>query len=588
MRQIIKMVLVFASFLMLQLSCSEDFLDPKPLSFYTPENVYVDKAGFETGLVTVRKDLKNEFYGSRSNLQLEYAASDFGYGLGLVDWKIITPSSGTYFPILQLFERFYGYIKNTNVIISRIDNVEWESQEDRNEILSEALFYRSWWYYRLIMTYGDVPFIGEELYDAKLDFYTHSRWAILEKLIRDMEYAVQWLPDKTEPGVVNKFAALHFLSKLYLSNTQFDKAIVTSTHVIDGSYELITARFGVDAGNSELNILWDLHRPENRSIPANTETILATIDRYEAPDEAKVMTHTMRGYHCGWWYQYVLDSNGQHGTKDDGPQYIALGRANPDVNQSYWFSYEIWAEQGYNWKNTPDLRRSSENWWEVDEIIYNNPLSVDYGKPINLDNFANGWDTLRIWPMPYYKTFFPMPDEYEGRPMGGNGDYYVFRLAETYLLRAEAHYWNNSPELAVADINKIRVRANAPLVAAGDIDIDYIFDERLRELHLEEFRHTELVRASNIMAKLNIDGYNLENIHKNSFWYHRVQEYNTFVKRGKIGPDSHDVPPRYIFWPIDVTIITTNTLGRINQNKGYEGDQYNEPPLTTIEDTYVK
>ena len=584
-----KIVLVLASSFLLQISCSEEFLEPDPLSFYSPEEVYVNKAGFESGMIALRKDLKNEFYGSRNNLQMEYVSSDFGYGLGLTDWSIITPSSGTYFPVLQLFERFYGYIKNTNVIISRIDQGEWESQDDRNAILSEALFYRSWWYFRLIMTYGDVPFVGGELMGPKLDFYTSSRWTILEKIIRDMEFAVQWLPEQTDPGVVNKYGALHLLSKLYLSNLQFDKAIEAATQIINGPYELITERFGVDAENPELNILWDLHRPENRTISANTETILAVIDRYDAPDAAKTQAYTMRGYHCGWWYQYVLDSEGQHGTTDNGPQYIALGRANPDVNQSAWFSYEIWAEHGYNWTNTPDLRRSSENWWETDEILYNKPTSVDYGNPINIDNFANSWDTLKIWPMPYYKTWFPMPDEYEGRPYGGNGDYFVFRLAETYLIRAEAYYWNNNPGLAADDINVIRKRANASLIAAGDIDIDYIFDERLRELHMEEFRHTELVRASNIMAKLNIDGYSLENLSENSFWYHRVQNYNTYIKLGTAGPNTFKVPSIYIYWPIDVTVISSNTLGVINQNKGYEGEELNVPPLTTkIEDTYVK
>lgn len=39
-------------------ACGDNFLDIKPLSIYTPENVYVDKAGFEGILINLRKGLR--------------------------------------------------------------------------------------------------------------------------------------------------------------------------------------------------------------------------------------------------------------------------------------------------------------------------------------------------------------------------------------------------------------------------------------------------------------------------------------------------------------------------------------------------
>lgn len=580
-------MLLPALFALFLLACSEDFLEPEPLSFFAPENVYVDKAGFESGLVTVRRDLKRDFYSDRSCLQLDHVTSDFGFGIGMFDYTVITPSSGTYMPILPLFERIYGFIKNTNVIISRIDNVEWEKESDRNEILSQALFYRTWWYYRLIHSYGDVPFIGYELKGPKLDFYTHSRWTILEKLISDMEFVVQWLPEKTKIGVPNKYAAYHLLSKLYLANLDFDKAITAASAVIDGPYSLMKKRFGSDAADATKNVIWDLHRPENKSIAENTESIFIVIDREEAPPAAKIGSYLMRSYHCGWWYTWVLDSQGKSGTYAGGPQYDALGRANPDVNQSYWYSYEIWEDDTYSWKTTPDLRRASSIWWEVDKILYNRPASVDYNKPINPMNFAFPVDSFFIWPMPYHKTYYPHAPGFEGRPMGGAGDMYVFRLAETYLLRAEAYYWKNQLNQAASDINVVRGRANAPAISASEVDIDFIFDERLRELAMEEFRHGEMVRVSNIMAKKNLNGYTLDNISKKNWWYDRVMNYNTWYKMGSIGgraPKIFKTEPRYIYWPIAINVITTNTMGVINQNEGYEGAENNIPPLTVIDE----
>ncbi|MDD3853784.1 MAG: RagB/SusD family nutrient uptake outer membrane protein, partial [Syntrophomonadaceae bacterium] len=277
-------------------------------------------------------------------MQLEYVASDYGYGIGNTDWTIITPSTPGFFPVLSKFTQVYGFIKNTNVIISRIDDITWDDQADRNKILGIALFYRSWWYYRLITSYGDVPFIGYELKGPKLDFYTHSRWTILEKIIQDVEFAVQSLPETSIAGEVNKYVALHFLSKLYLANSQFDKAIEAANSVINGPYQLMTERFGSDAGNADLNVLWDLHRPENKSIATNKESIWTVIDRVSAPDNAKTFSYTMRGYHSQWWYTRVLDSQGKQGMVASGPQYFALGRANSDAYMSPWFAYDVWNE----------------------------------------------------------------------------------------------------------------------------------------------------------------------------------------------------------------------------------------------------
>jgi hypothetical protein len=66
----------------------------------------------------------------------------------------------------------------------------------------------------------------------------------------------------------------------------------------------------------------------------------------------------------------------------------------------------------------------------------------------------------------------------------------VYRLAETYLIRAEAYYWKGQLGLAADDINTVRERSHALPITAADVTLDYIFAERARELYLEEMRHT--------------------------------------------------------------------------------------------------
>jgi len=38
-------------------------------------------------------------------------------------------------------------------------------------------------------------------------------------------------------------------------------------------------------------------------------------------------------------------------------------------------------------------------------------------------------------------------------------------------------------------------------------------------------------------------------------------KYNTWYKEGKIGPNVYKTAPRYVYWPIDVNVITSNTIG---------------------------
>jgi len=584
MKRILKVPLILISFLLFMPSCSKEWLEPEPLSFLTPENVYVNKAGFEALLVTMRKDLKKQNSGAMNYLVMDFAASDLGSPWSQLDFYKLTPNTDTYYRFLAQFDEIYASIKNANVLISRIDDIKWDNENDRNSILAEAFWHRAYWYYLLVNEFGDVPFVGEEITGAKLDFATHSRWAILTKIQADMEFAIQWLPESAAPGVISKGAGNHLLAKIYLANVEFDKAIAAATSVINGPYNLMTTRFGMAVNDPKRNLLWDLHRPKNFNIPENKETILATVDRLEAPSEARSEgLYTMRMYNCAWFQNIVKDSEGKPGMVLSGPQYDSLGRGNSNVRLSPFYQYELWNYGGFSWQNTSDQRRIDANWYDMDEIVYNNPASVDFGKPVNKAYLLSPQDSVyALYAMPLYITYVPHDDN-ASRIVGGNGDWYVFRLAETYLIRAEANFWKNNLTEAANDINKIRQRAQALPISPGDVTIDFIFDERARELFAEEPRHAELVRASYIMAKSNIGGYSLPNFSTKNYYYDRVMKYNILYTQQveRLG-NVAKIAPFHVHWPIPSWVILANTLGVINQNLGYDGADKNVPPLTTI------
>ncbi|MEX0772979.1 MAG: RagB/SusD family nutrient uptake outer membrane protein [Balneolales bacterium] len=588
MKRIVKYPLMISIFLLLIVSsCSDNFLTPEPRSFYAPENVYIDEAGFRSLVVTMSKNIKSEHYGDRNTMDNEYAMSDLGVPGAQANSVVkdfpqeLTPSGdgGSHDFPGRLFNLSYNSIKNTNVLISRIDEVQWDDEQVRNSLLASAYFYRAYWYYRLVNSYGDVPFIGEETTSPKLDFYTHSRWAILDKIQEDLEWAVEWLPETADPGAATKGAGNHLLAKVALANMDFDRAITAADRVINNSsYDLMRDRFGIDAGDPTRNVIWDLHRVDNINDPANTETIFSVIDRFEDPEGAKTDGNRLpRVYNPAWTHSRSRDSEGNAGMVQSGPQYDTIFRGNANVRPTPYYLYEIW---DYN----NDIRRSDENWIEWYEILYNNPESVDYGQPVDRSNYASAADTFQhSYSFPHYKTFVPEQDPAVD-PRGGNGDTYIFRLAGTYLLRAEAYYWKNDLASAADDLNEVRERAGALTVSANEVTLDFIFDERARELFTEAPRHGEMVRASYIMASNNIDGYNLENFSDNNWFYDRVMETNQFFQINFTwGQQSYTIAPHNALWPIPEIVITENTLGHINQNEGYFGAERNEPPIESIE-----
>jgi hypothetical protein len=576
--------MILTIFLVTLVSCSDEWLKPDPLSFYAPENIFVDEAGFESGLVRCRKEMNAENHGGVNYIATETAYSDIAIGTFYVDSRRLTPFS-SYYPILTFFNNAYGYIKNANTIISRIDDVNWTDESVKNRILSEAYWFRAYWYYRLVHDYGDIPWVGEELKGAKLDFYSTSRWAILAKIQEDLEFAVQWLPvTAAKLGNVTKGAANHLLTKVYLANCDFDKAIAASTAVINGPYELMTQRFG-DVSKKWHDVLWDLHRCENKSLPANKEFIYNAIER---PTAAPATWWSTTGTSSMWLYvgEYwrVPDATGQRACNWQTSAGDSLGIGNTLIRTNHFYHYWLWNDGTYTWENTPDMRRAPNNWVEMGdslgEIITVRPGSPNLGEPLN--RYLGKVDTISQWyPWPIYKTYTPTPNY--SQPRGGEGDWYIFRLAETYLLRAEAYFWKGQAALAADDVNKVRARSKAPLITPADVTIDYIFDERARELYTEEPRHAEMARVSFIFGKLNRDGYSLQEISEKNWYHDRVMRLNDFYELKLVHQgNTATLLPYHILWPVPQSVITANTLGRINQNIGYDGADLNVPPLETI------
>ncbi|WP_439489515.1 RagB/SusD family nutrient uptake outer membrane protein [Algoriphagus sp.] len=585
-------------------SCSEDWLDPKPLSFYAPANTYDAASGLWGALVACERNMRHEWTGDSPPILTELIFSEVAVE-GTTDKSgpaqdlnlMITPDAqlnhtdynkiGWYW-----YEGFKG-IKYANVVISRIDDpLDYQSEAERNHILGTAYFHRALRYYRLTQQFGDVPLLLNEIRIPKLDFYSTDREVILRKMKEDLEWAEEWVPAIIDRGKVPKGAIQHLLTKINLALGEFEDAVQSATRLIDGgSHALMTNRFGVDAGNSDRNIIWDLHRPQNKGDFTNTETILLVMDRIDTDGNSGGMESMRQA--VPFWSTNINTPAGNRGTTDQPndpiPQVAYVGRGIGRMRGTWYSQHTIWDDEN-------DLRHAPGNWMTMEDLVYNNPNIRDtdpfYGQNLQMRN-ENGQllvvDTIRSWfDWPHYKVFIPDPQRVQ--PSGGHSDWYIFRLAETYLLRAEAYYWLDNLASAADDLNQIRTRAGSAPYSPAEINIGSILDERARELYYEEPRKTELTRMAYLFAKTgkaayNGKSYNMANFSTDNFYFDRVIEKSDFYNKGvrtRHG-DEYTMSPYHVLWPVPANAINSNTKGVINQNAGYSGFENNVPPLTTIE-----
>lgn len=585
-------------------SCKKDWLEPKPLSIYVPENTLVDLQGFRSALASISNNLKAEWYGDASPNITEQIFSeesvegtDDKTGPAQNLDQLIKPDAQLnhtdFNKIGWFWERQYVTIRAANVVISRVAVANAMTDAQKNVVLGQGYFFRAYAYYRLVHQFGDVPCPIKELTEPKTDYYSVKKDVILARMKSDLEFAVQHVPWATDKGDINRAACYHLLTKINLALGLFDDAIASASAVINqGSYKLMTTRFGVDAANASKNVTWDLHRPENKAAAANTEVLYLVTDRFGTAGQFADGTQMMRNA-IPFIGGGLNTPSGKAGIASSQGVEIDLfkdyGRGIGRCRSTPYYYKDIWTD------NTDHRHDStSGNWVYMENLRYNNTAlkgtDTAYGLRVRLYGPTGTLlcpDTLRRWyPWPHYKVY--IPDQFSTPWRGGSSDWYVFRLAETHLLRAEAYMWKNNPAEAVKDVNLVRARANATPMTAGQMSIGAILDERARELYYEEPRKTELTRVAYIFAKTgqpyNGKTYTLANFSTSNFMVDRILEKNIFYKTNfvTVHADVFRISQYHVLWPIPIGAILANTDGRINQNLGYTGAEGNVPALDKI------
>lgn len=450
------------------------------------------------------------------------------------------------------WERWYKVIANANTIISRIENTDL-SEAQKSSIRAEAKFFRGLSYRYLVYIYGAVPLILEEVTSPRTDLVRASKQEVLAQIIADMEEAAANLPaiNQVVDGKVSNLVASHLLAETLIAAGRLDDAITASSKVInDPNVGLMTTRFGNKANEQDKDVYWDLfQRGNQKRSGGNRESLW--IARMEPDVPGGSILSAGGTQNClerfavpaGWT---LTDPEGKTGMHGQGmSDYNMGGRGVSYMMNTDYFLYDIW--QG-DWDN--DVRNSPYN--IVRDVKYTNTASVWYDSSA-IKYTSQNWkqQAWRWYPWPS-KVTTPgdHPDELFAdkannilKATAGStySDMYILRLAETYLLRAEAYHLKGDNVQAANDINQVRLRSIAKAITPDQVSLEYILDERARELTYEEPRRITLQRMGLLVE--------------------RVRKYNDLNR--------DDIRDFHNLWPIPSSDIEANKDVKMEQNPGY-------------------
>src|SRR6187397_812085 len=199
--------------MMVSESCKKDWLTPKPLSFFSPENTLVDVVGFNSALNGCARNMRDEWYGDGSPIISETIFSEIAVE-GTDDKTgpaqnldvLIKPdaqlNSVDNNKIGWYWLQEYVGVRLANTIISRLKDPAAASipEATKNTIKGKAFFFRAYDYYRLTNQFGDVPCPLTELNSVKTDYASVKREVILQRMKSDLDSAVNWVPWVADRG----------------------------------------------------------------------------------------------------------------------------------------------------------------------------------------------------------------------------------------------------------------------------------------------------------------------------------------------------------------------------------------------------
>ncbi len=460
-------------------SCKKDFLTVDPRATQVESNYYKDASQVFNGLVSVYDPLGWDAVGGYGSFASLNAASDDCYGGGGSSSDIplinamnnytVDPANG---PQSDYWTKDFTGISRANTLLSKLEaNTPVAGFDDvtRKRYIAETKFLRAYYYFELVRLFKNVPLItaplsAENIYQVKqappAEVYTQIEKDLMAAIAETN--LPNTVPAATEGGRITKGAAHALLGKVFLYEKKWNEAIQQFADV-NG-----TPGAANKYGYRLLPIYSDIFKVDNKF---HSESILEIMHTNLAANTGNEPLPQREGNLVSLTfgprsYSGVLYYSG-YGANPISPELFNLIHYDP---------------------------RYKATVADVDSL-------VKLGKAKYVPGYMNtGHFIQKFAPLLAYQSTGAGKSN-QNYPQ----DYIEIRLADTYLMEAEALVQGGGDVTRAAVLlNAVRARVGLSAVAAT---LDNIYNERRLELATEGHRWYDLVRTGRAAAVLASKGF---------------------------------------------------------------------------------